>query len=366
MRPPLTTRDPLRVFLTTDAVGGVWSHAAELAQGLAAHGAAVKLAVLGPPPAVAEVPGCEVLLTGLPLDWAGADAAAVRAAGRALVTMAADAEVVHLNSPALAAGGDFAGPLVAGCHSCVATWWEAVRGGPLPVELAWQRELVAAGYGAAGLLVAPSAAFAAQTARSYRLREAPRVVHNGARPRLLVEPASRSGVLAAGRLWDEAKNIALLDRIAPRLGVPIAVAGPLEAPQGGRAAFANLRHLGTLDGRAMAERLAGAAVFVSPARYEPFGLAVLEAAQAGCALLLADLPSFREIWGETADYAPIDDEGAFLDALRRLTGDAELRERRGSEARRRAARFGAEAMVEGMLRLYCELLPGRVAMEAAA
>ncbi len=31
-----------------------------------------------------------------------------------------------------------------------------------------------------------------------------------------------------------------------------------------------------------------------PARYEPFGLSVLEAALSGCALVLGDIPSLRE------------------------------------------------------------------------
>ena len=35
-----------------------------------------------------------------------------------------------------------------------------------------------------------------------------------------------------------------------------------------------------------------AAIFFSPALYEPFGLGVLEAAARGCALVLADIPSF--------------------------------------------------------------------------
>ena len=38
------------------------------------------------------------------------------------------------------------------------------------------------------------------------------------------------------------------------------------------------------------------------ARYEPFGLAVLEAAQAGMRLVLSDIPSFRELWDGAATF----------------------------------------------------------------
>ena len=59
--------------------------------------------------------------------------------------------------------------------------------------------------------------------------------------------------------------------------------------------------LGALDER-RSERLAWRSGRSSPrtALYEPFGLAVLEAAQAGCALVLSDIPTFRELWDGAA------------------------------------------------------------------
>ncbi|TCH98137.1 glycosyltransferase [Roseococcus sp. SYP-B2431] len=367
MPPPVSS-----VLLTTDAVGGVWTHALDLARGLVAREVQVTLAVMGPRPSAAQAEaaraaGSRLLVTDLPLDWAGADEEALRAAGRSLASLAANsgAALVHLNSPALAAGGDFAMPLVIGCHSCVATWWDTMRGTPLPEEFARQRALVAAGYAAADALVAPSRAFARMTAEQYDLRRMPRVVHN-ARPSRPMVHGARDGILAAGRLWDEAKNIALLDRIAPRLDAPILVAGPLAAPHGGTARFPKLWHLGALDSDAMAKCLAAHAIFVSPARYEPFGLAVLEAAQAGCALVLSDIASFREIWGDAAIYVAPDDEEGFLQALRTLSADPELRAQRGAAARKRAGLYTEEAMVEGMLGLYRELLPHHSPLESAA
>ena len=374
MPAPLTAAAPPRILLTTDAVGGVWTHALDLARGLTARGLAITLAVLGPRPTLAQaaaaeaIPGARLRLTDLPLDRTGADAATLLEAGRALSALAAEeqAELVHLNSPTLAAGGAFTMPLLVGCHSCVASWWAAMRGTPLPPDLAWQRDMVATGYHAADALVAPSAAFAAITAELYGLPQPPRVVHNGRRAEPAPPAARREGILAAGRLWDEAKNIALLDRIAPCLDQSIQVAGPLAAPGGGTIALPHLRHLGLLSAGEMAQAFASASIFVSPARYEPFGLTVLEAAQAGCALLLADIPSLREIWGEAADYAVPEDEAGFLRGLRRLGADPELRARRGVEAQARAARYSEAAMAEGMLAIYRDMLPHRIRLEATA
>jgi glycosyltransferase involved in cell wall biosynthesis len=93
-------------------------------------------------------------------------------------------------------------------------------------------------------------------------------------------------------------------------------------------------------------------VFVSVARYEPFGLAVLEAAQAGCALVLADIPTFRELWGGVAVFVPPDDAGAIAASLEALADDEGARDRLGAAARIRARRYSVEAMADGVLAAY--------------
>ena len=121
-------------------------------------------------------------------------------------------------------------------------------------------------------------------------------------------------MLTAGRLWDDGKGAALLDRIAPRLSAPIRAAGPTSGP-GTQAHLPHLALLGALDEPALAAAYAAATVFASPAHYEPFGLAVLEAAQAGMALVLSDIPTFRELWDGVATFVPANDEASWLDAL---------------------------------------------------
>jgi glycosyltransferase involved in cell wall biosynthesis len=96
---------------------------------------------------------------------------------------------------------------------------------------------------------------------------------------------------------------------------------------------------------------------------------VLEAAQAGCALVLADLPTFRELWGEVADFIPADDAPAFAAAIQSLLDAPERAAERGAAARARAEAFSLEAMAAAMLARYRTLLarrPGRKGAEAAA
>src|SRR5699024_2995888 len=134
----------MRLLMTTDAVGGVWQYALELAARLP-QDTALTLAVLGPGPddrqraAAASLPRLRLIETGLPLDWLCNGPQPVLEAGAATAALARaeGAEIVHLNSPALGAAGGFDVPVVAMDHGTLAPWWEAARGGAVDAPLAW-------------------------------------------------------------------------------------------------------------------------------------------------------------------------------------------------------------------------------------
>ncbi|MDO9712340.1 glycosyltransferase family 4 protein [Paracraurococcus lichenis] len=357
----------LRLLMTADAVGGVWTYALDLAGALAPHGVETVLAVMGPRPApdqraaAQRVPGLRLLETDLPLEWLAGSAAEVLGSGQALARLAQQtgADLVHLNAPGPAAAAGFPVPVLVACHSCLATWWQAVRGSEMPADFRWRAELTARGYRAADLLVAPSAAFAAATRAAYRLPAAPIVVPNARQPAVAsAMDAAQPFAFTAGRLWDEGKDAATLDRAAALLPFPLMAAGPLEGPHGAQAAFAHLRRLGRLSTMEVAAWLAARPIFASAARYEPFGLTVLEAAQAGCALVLADTPVFRELWADAAVFVPPGDAPAFADAIHRLAMDGERRRALGVAAGERARHYGPEAQAQAMLAAYRRLLQG--------
>jgi len=346
--------------MTADAVGGVWTYALDLAQGLAGHNVETTIAVLGPEPSPAQlararaVRGLTVLMTGLPLDWTVRSARDGEETSHALASLAArlEPDLVQVNSAPLASAGVFQMPVVVACHSCVATWWRAVKGEvPMPPEFRWRTELTARALERADALLAPSASFAVATAEAYGLPQWPRVAHNGRAPssRTTTEQAPAGYVMTAGRLWDEGKNVAQLDRIAARLGAPIIAAGSMSGPNGTVARFAHLCTPGALTPGDVAGLLVERPVFVSTARYEPFGLAVLEAAQAGCALVLSDIPTFRELWNGVATFVPLDDDETLLRALQAHLRDTVQRAHLGAAARERARRYSIPAMVKATL-----------------
>jgi glycosyltransferase involved in cell wall biosynthesis len=81
---------------------------------------------------------------------------------------------------------------------------------------------------------------------------------------------------------------------------------------------------------------------------------VLEAALAGCALVLGDVESLRELWEGNALFVPPNDEDALEEALSRLIRDAAQRRRLADRARRRALDFTPERMAEEYLQAYRE------------
>ncbi len=360
----------IRLLMTADAVGGVWPYAIDLSRSLAPHGVEATLAVLGPAPTAkqrataAAVPGLRLLETALPLEWLADSKAEIAGSGQALAALAKEvgADLVHLNTPAPAACAGFPAPLVIACHSCVATWWDAVRDGPLPDDFRWRAELTGQAYAIAKLLVAPTAAFAAATARTYGLRQPPLVIHNGRRAMACpaaAPPLPADVALTAGRLWDEGKDMATLDRAAARLAIPVLAAGDTRGPNGAQVQLRHLQLLGRLSDTALARVLDTRPIFVSPARYEPFGLAVLEAAQAGCALVLSDIPGFRELWDGAAEFVRPGDDAALAATVQHVATDRERRAALGVAAKERAERYTVESQAAAMLDAYRRLLAGQ-------
>ena len=79
--------------------------------------------------------------------------------------------------------------------------------------------------------------------------------------------------------------------------------------------------VGSLEKESFYQLLDNSLIYVGPSLYEPFGLAPLEAAHSGCALLLSDIPSFREVWDDCATYFSPGDPQDLSRAMSELTSD---------------------------------------------
>jgi glycosyltransferase involved in cell wall biosynthesis len=362
---------PLTVLMTADAVGGVWSYAVTLARALEPHGVRIVLATFGPRPspdqraALSALGHVSLVESDLRLEWQpGADPDfAGRARWLRLLARRHRPDFIHLNDYAHGACG-LPAPVLMVAHSDVLSWWRHVEGADAPAEWQPYRRRVAAGLAGADLLVAPTRAVLADLQRAYGVLPAERTVIPNGLGRMPAPMRRRENViLAAGRLWDPAKNLLALDRVAARLPWPVEIAGDAAHPAGGAVGLRHAAALGRLPQDAVLARMARAAIYALPARYEPFGLSVLEAAAAGCALVLGDIASLRETWDGAALFVPPDDD-ALAAALGRLVAMPAERQRLAERARHRAAGLTASAMADRYLAQYRRLC--RPALRAIA
>jgi glycogen(starch) synthase len=355
------------VLITLDTVGGVWHQGLELAAGLVRRGMRVSLATMGARLSTAQraqaalVRGVGLHESNWRLEWMDDARDDVCRAGDWLLALEARLrpDVVHLNQFAFGAW-PFAAPTLVVAHSCVLSWWRGVYQAPAPAAWDAYRETVRRGLEGAALVGAPTQAMLDALASEHGHARGGVVLPNG-RSGADFRPGDRKQpvILSAGRLWDPAKNLAALEAVAPRLPWPVRVAGARVEP--GRAtpqesvSASAVQWLGELAPSALAAQFAEASIYALPARYEPFGLSALEAALSGCALVLGDVPSLREVWGDAAVYVPPGNAGALHAALVRLIDDAPGREQMARRASARAGRFTPARMVNAYLGAYARL-----------
>jgi glycosyltransferase involved in cell wall biosynthesis len=370
---PHALNQPGRVLMTIDAVGGVWRYGVDLARALGASGTECVLIGCGPAPNDTQWNECRslrnVTLTWaeLPLDWMVADEAAVGGVGESLIEMAQDwnPDLLHLNLPSQAADIPHGIPVAVTSHSCIATWWASVKGTGLPPAWQWQHSLTGRGLKRADAVMVPTASHGDAVSRVYGPIANLHIVPN-CTTMADIATGKQPMIFAAGRWWDEGKGVKTLDAAAARVNWPVVMAGSLIGPDGQTAMLHNVRSVGELSADATRAIMRRTAIFASPAIYEPFGLAVLEAAASGAALVLSDIPSFRELWEDAALFATPGDPDCLAAAINRLVESPDLRHTLAENARCRACDFTPQGQVERVLSVYNQVVAARAPAAATA
>jgi glycogen(starch) synthase len=314
----------MKVLISTDTVGDAFAYTAALAAALQEGGDEVVVATMGPPlrRAQREALPARVYESGFRPEWTEDPWAEVAAAGEYLLALEERErpDLVHLYSYAHASA-PFQAPRVLVAHSCALSWWRAVHGAEAPQGWNRYRAEMAAGLESADVIVAPTAAMLHELERDNALNPAnAQVIHNGSptpRPTKLGGPSSEREpfVLGSGRFWDAAKNLAVLDAAAEGLAWPVVVAGDLgdgDSPQ-------HALSTGVLDSGRLAALRQHAPIYAAPVLYEPFGPGILEAARDGCALVIGDIPSLRELWEDAAIFVDPRDPNGLREVLACLT-----------------------------------------------
>ena len=344
--------------MTADTLGGVWTYAIELIRGLAQSGIRVSLATMGAPLSAAQRRQAHVLDIDIhesryKLEWMEHPWGDVDAAGEWLLGLEQrlQPDLVHLNN--YAHGNlPWKAPVVVVAHSCVYSWWNAVHRTSPPREWNEYRRRVASGLHAADAVVAVSRAMLRELEHWYGLFGTRCVVFNGHRPGSYSPEMKQAFVLSTGRVWDAAKNIKALDSAARSIRWPVYVAGETQHPEGGQPTVQNVRLTGQLASADLGRYFARAQIYALPALYEPFGLSILEAALSGCALVLGDIPSLREIWADAALFVPSADHEALAVAINSLIAKRGTCDELARRAQARAQTLTTSRMVRGYLGVY--------------
>ncbi len=372
----MTGLSSAKILMTTDTVGGVWTYASNLAKALAESGTSVHLVTIGPAPradqrATLSGSAVELIESDLALEWQDPEGRDLARASRffADIEHRIKPDIVHLNSYREATF-DWHAEVVLAAHSCVNSWGLACNDTSWLSEPRWRRytDLVAKGLDRADAWVAPTQAFRDTVCNLYRPRSQGTVIANGVvlspKPPMPKKPF----ILAAGRMWDRAKNLSALAEVAIDLDWPVFVAGTTSSD---RETSSGLAFLGELTRVQLHAQMQRAAIFASPAYYEPFGLAVLEAAAEGCALVLSDISTFRELWNGAAVFVAPDDIHGLRAVLAELCSNPNKRAQLQRAAFARARRYSISQTADRYARLYRSLIAlrstaGSHGMEARA
>ena len=355
----------MRILMTTDTIGGVWTFTRELATGLLEAGCEVTLVSFGRLPDTAQrrwseaarqrwAPAFDFVADDTPLEWMQENDRAYTAAACRLTRLAERTGAVLLHCNQFCFGAlpvDI--PKVITAHSDVLSWAKACRNTNLD-DSPWLRQyrsLVRKGIAGAHTVVAPTHAMLQALRENFPLPADSRVIANG-RSILFPAPAATARKLqavTAGRLWDEAKNIALLGQV--QSPIPLLVAGESSCDAAHAPShLGQAKLLGPLAEPDLLTLFRESELYLCPSKYEPFGLAPLEAALCGCAILANDIPSLREVWQDGALY--FNDAESLSGLLSRLHADAQLRADAQTRSHIRASLYTRESMTSAYLALY--------------
>lgn len=364
----------MKLLMTADAVGGVWTYALDLCAALSERDVEVVLATMGPRPTEAQrraaraLDNVQLVESDYRLEWMTDPWGDVAAAGEWLVDLAASngVDLIHLNGYSHASLS-WRRPVVCVAHSCVPTWWQAVYGTRPPQQWDEYRRRIISGLNGADAVIAPTAAFLQELRSTYAFTNPARVIRNGrASAACSCDVPREPIVLACGRPWDVSKNMRVLDEASQDAPWRAYVIGNTVGPDGQVFSPSAMRTIGGQPEHEVRTWMHRASIFVHPALYEPFGLVVLEAAVAGCALVLADIPTLRELWNGAAEFFEPRSSSDLRARLAALLAEPARRQVMATAARSRAETYRIESVAVEYLETYRTLLRGRDNKERTA
>ncbi len=366
----------MHVLVTADTLSSSWAYARELVTGLVTRGVRVTLVSFGEIPLPDQTAwmdllhGLEYRPTAFRLEWMDDAPHDLAESSEFLARLVREVrpDLLHLHQ---FCHGDLPVdvPRIVMAHGDLISWTQAVQGcTPRSTPwLRWYRETIIRGIAGADAVVAPCAWMLQTIRATYTTPRREVVIYPGRNPIFFNPYVSKDdSVLSIGRLIDAGKQVFLLTQhVHP---FPVCIVGaeqtipvpriPIRADVKVATERSSVAIRGAQTEAQLRALYSRAAVYAATARYEPLGMAVLDAAFSRCAIVANDIPSFREVWGDAALYFETNNAGSLAETLRRVDSDRGLRQTYADRAYTRAReRLTAKRMIDDYLNLYRSLAP---------
>lgn len=354
----------MKILMTTDTVGGVWNYSVELCKALQQYDVEIHLTAMGAWPSKEQREEISVFenvilyKSDFKMEWMQDPWEDVEKSRKWIncIYHTIQPDIIHLNNYAQIEE-DWTCPVVTVFHSCVTTWWQAVKGTTLPSSWDTYSEIVKHSLNSADMVVSPTQSIIERAKKVYEISAPTKVIYNGKDIDFPETVEKEEFLLCTGRVWDEGKNLALLSQIAKKLPWPVYVAGNNINPSTGKVcAVENVQFLGKLEPEELKHWMQRAAIFVSPTKYEPFGLAILEAAKAGCALALSNIDTLQELWHGNAVFFDPTNEREAKKVVVELIKDEEFRKGMANKSKKAAEAYGSKKMSAEYYEMYTALI----------
>lgn len=349
----------MKVLMSTDNIGGVWTYTLNLAEGLRNRGIDVFIAVTGnvlttEQQYMIKSFSYEVIPTRqewMSNPWEDIEKTTNRLN---ILSKLIHPDVIHLNSFSYNSQ-EWGKPVIVVAHSCVISWWNEVFNESPPSEWSSYIKKVSFGINNADVVVAPSYTML-NYVKKYYSPVAATVIYNGLNSEDYYTSEKESFVFSMGRLWDKAKNISLLIDASVNIDSQIYIAGEMISDDMNSVIPPNVHFTGFLNPSQTRDYLSRAAVYALPVKYEPFGYTFLEAALSECALVTGDIQSMREIWADTALFSDTGDSMMLAERINLLLHDSALCKKNAALARSKAIKlYNIDKMANSYVNLYSKL-----------
>jgi glycosyltransferase involved in cell wall biosynthesis len=353
----------MKILMTTDNIGGVWTFALSLAVGMRKKGVEVILAIIGNPLSKSQIKQLKDIRFYHRLskqEWMDEPWEDLRETGQWLLRLQdiVRADIVHLNSYAYGSLR-WRVPVIVTLHSCVLTWWQAVKNEPAPQSYDIYREIVTLGIRSAAVVTAPGNVMMNTAEEYYGPFRRKKVIYNGLDPDNFRKTNKVRMLFSMGRMWDEGKNCSLILDAADDIRYPIYIAGDDDHLRN-RQLPSHVHLRGVLPPEEIVQYLAQAPIFALPVKYEPFGYTFLEAAFSGCALIGGDIASLREIWGDAMLFVDPQNARHLASTVNYLMKNDGIRVAYAERALARAWNFTLARMVKEYHQLYVQVAQNKL------